>query len=456
MAVQTEKPPTADPAKAWAPYRPDAKRPWTLALAGHLYRRAAFGANWSELGQALADGPQETIDRLLHPPTDAAAFDHEYDQYDISVAGSESAEGLRAWWLRRMIHTPYPLQEKMTLFWHGHFATSNAEVKDARLMQRHVALLRSHALGRFRPLLEAISRDPAVLVWLGADANRKAMPNESFARAMLGTYTVGPGNYSDNDVRQAARGFTGRFVFGGKIRSIAREHDEGVKQILGQEGPFTGDEVVRIVLEHPATPRTLVRKLYRWLISEVDEPDESLIAPLADSLAEDYDVLKLVETMLRSELFFSSVAYRCRVKSPVEFALGIVRGLEGMVPTTHLAGDLASLGQNLYHPPTTKGWAGGRHWINDATLIGRDNLAGKLLAGTKPYGDKLDPRAVAEKYGHRTPEAAGRFFLDLFLPDDHDSAAQLKRLQASAASDTPGSLRRVVHATVTLPEFHLA
>jgi len=449
----------SDPAWAWAAYEPDAGRPWNLAQAGHLYRRAAFGANWDQLQQALSDGPQWAVNNLLRPQADTAKFNREYDEYESS-AGSVTA--LRAWWLRRIIQTPHPLLEKMTLFWHSHFAANSAEVKNARLMQRHVRLLRGQALNSFRALLKAIPRDPAVLIWLGAEANRKALPNENFARSLMEAFTLGPGYYTEKDVREAARAFTGWFVLRGQLRYIPREHDENVKHILGHKGNFTGDDVVRIVLEQPATPQRLVRKLYRWLICETEEPDAMLIAPLAQSFAKDYDVLGLVETMLRSNLFFSPVAYRRRIKCPVEFALGIVKGLEGVVSTTQLAQDLADLGQNLYNPPTEKGWTGGRHWINSATLVGRHNLALALLRGSGPYGNKLNPWAVAKKHGRSTPESATRFLLDLFLqgdlePDVYDRVLKTTQDPAGVgSSDLKGMVRRFAHTVVTLPEFHLA
>ena len=453
MVGQTEKPP--DPRWAWAVYEPDADRPWNLARAGHLYRRAAFGASWEQLQQALSDGPQRTIDKLLRPPAEAAQFNRTYDEYE---AATGSVDQLRAWWLRRMIQTPHPLQEKMTLFWHGHFATNAVKVKNARLMQQHVRLLRSQALGSFRILLEGISQDPAVLLWLGAEASRKAQPNENLTRVLMETFTLGPDHCTEDDIRAAARAFTGWFVLRNKLRYIPREHDGNEKQILGQKGNFTRDDVTRIILEQPATSRRLVRKLYRWLISETEQPDEALISPPAESFAKDYDVLKLVETMLRSNLFFSAAAYRRRIKSPAEFAIGIIKALEETVSTTQLANDLADLGQNLYNPPTVKGWAGGQHWINSTAIVARQNLASALLQGSGPYGNKLDPRAVAQRHGCATPESTRRFLLDLFLqgglgPDVYDSLSKTRRRQDD---DLGERTRYLAHAIVTLPEFHLA
>jgi uncharacterized protein (DUF1800 family) len=473
MVLQIDKPPAhdqskqvhpavaeklTDPAWAWAAYKPDAKRPWNLAQAGHLYRRAAFGANWDQLQQALSDGPQRTLDKLLRPQADIAAFNRAYEEYETSGAGS--ADGLRAWWLRRMILTPHPLLEKMTLFWHSHFATNGAKVKNARLMQQQVQLLRSHALSSFGEMLKGISRDPAMLIWLGAEANRKARPNENFARPLMETFTMGPGNFTEKDVQEAARSFTGWFVLRSQLRYIPREHDGNTKHILGQKGNFTGDDVIRIVLEQHATAQTLVHKLYRWLICETEGPDAKLIAPLAKSFTKDYDILKLAETMLRSNLFFSPAVYRRRIKSPVEFALGIVKPLEEVVSTTQLARGLADLGQNLYYPPTVKGWTGGRHWINSATMVRRHNLALTLLQGSGPYGDKLNPWIVAKKHGCSTPQSSARFLLDLFLQGDlesdvRDALPKIAR-ESAGGGELAEPVRRFAHAIVTLPEFQLA
>ena len=449
-----------DPGWVWAVYQPNTEQPWNLTKAGHLFRRAAFGADWEQLQHALSDGPQRTIDKLLKPQSDTTTFNNNYDGYDNSAAGS--IKNLRAWWLRRMIQTPHPLLEKMTLFWHSHFATKSDNVKNPGLMLQHIHILRSHALNSFRDILQAISHDPAVLICLGADANRKALPNENFTRPLMEIFTMGPGNYKEKDVREAARAFTGWFVLRSRLRYISREHDEKTKEVLGERGNFTGDDVVRIVLKQPATSQMLVRKLYRWLISETEEPNAAIINPLAESFAKDYDIMKLTETMLRSNLFFSQVSYRRRIKSPVEFALGIVKALEGVISTTQLAQDLAGLGQNLYNPPTVHGWAGGRYWIDSATLVERSNLALALLQGSGPYGDKLNPWAHANKHGCTTLKTASQFLLDLFLqsdlsPDVHDTVMKMVQSPSGSGIDDPErTLRRFAHSVVTLPEFHLA
>jgi len=452
--------PLADASWAWARYESTAQQPWDLALAAHLYRRAGFGADWKQLQQAVSDGPQLTVDRLLQPEGDVDAFHRAYDAHEDAAAGS--VNGLRAWWLRRMIETPHPLLEKMTLFWHGYFATDGGAINQPRLMHEHIRLLRRHALGSFDSLLRRISRDPALLEWLGANANRKAAPSESFVRPLLETYTVGPGHFTDEDVREASRAFTGWFVLRNQVRYLPHEHDEGVKWVLGREGALAGDDVVETVLAHAATPQTVVRRLYRWLISETDEPDDALIAPLAESLAEDYNVSAVVETMLRSNLFFSRPSYRARVKCPVEFAVGIVKGFEGRVSTTQLASDVADLGQNLCHPPTVKGWKGGRHWLTTATIAGRHNLSLALLSEGEPYRGGLDPWRVAQGHGYTTLESAAQFLWDSCVQGDVPPGTLDALLRHARAATTDNDLaagallRRVAHAMVNLPEYYLA
>jgi uncharacterized protein (DUF1800 family) len=437
----------ADPQWVLAPYSPDAQRPWSLRWAGHLFRRAAFGATWDDLQQAVAAGPQKTIDRLLHPQGDLGVFQQACDEQE---AGTDDAEAARAWWLRRMLLTPHPLLEKLTLFWHGHFAASIDKVDRASMMVRQVQLLRKHALGQFDAMLRAVACDPAMLVWLDAAANHKALPSQALARTFLETYTLGPGVCSPQDVREAARAFSGSVVIQGQTRHVEREHDTGSKEVLGHRGNWTGDDVLGFALKHPATPKLVVRKLYAWLISESELPDEDQLTLLSEAFAKDYDIARLVETMLRSNLFFSPAAYRQRIKSPVEYALGIARAMEQIVPTLPLGQDLDGLGQCLYKPPCAKGWAGGRAWINAGAMLARNNLAWAILSGSGRYGEAVNPAAVASKHGHKTAGAAGRFFADLLLQGDMAPAAPV------GDTDAKDNLRRVLHAVMARPEFQLA
>ncbi|MHB0960149.1 MAG: DUF1800 domain-containing protein [Pirellulaceae bacterium] len=448
-----------DPQWAWAEYQPDAQRPWDLARAGHLYRRATFGASWPQLQQAVAEGPQTTIERLVRPAADVQTLEATMDQDEDAVARASGIESLRAWWLRRLIMTGFPLREKMTVFWHSHFGVSNARVNDGQLMMRHVRTLRNHALGSYRALLDGVSQDPAVFLALGADANRKSTPNERFSRQLMERFSLGPGHYGEEDVREAARAFTGWFVLRGRLRYLAHEYDAGPKRVLGQEGQWQPGDIVRIVLEQPDTPRLVARKLFRWLISEVDDPSDELIQPMAEMLGQQYDVGRVVETMLRSNVFFSEHALHRRIKSPVEYAVGLVAAFETLVPTLPLGDSLAELGQNLYFPPTTRGWMGGAHWINPATLLGRRNLAGRLLAKSGPLGGKLDPANLVRQYGGTGPQEQAELLVNLLLQDQLAPAVRMA-LIASVTNDSSGTAderwRRLTHELVTMPEFQLS
>jgi len=345
----------------------------------------------------------------------------------------------------------------MTLFWHDFFGTSNVTVKSGPLMRGHLRLLRANALGSFEALLDGVSKDPATLLALDAAANRKVRPSVHFARSLMEHFTLGPGNFTETDAAEAARAFTGLFVLRGELRHFPREVDSGPKRILGEEGNFSREDVVRILLRQRATARLVVRRLYRAFVSETAEPSEAIVSPLAESFDKDHDIGKLVEAILRSNLFFSEAAYRQRIKSPVDFALGIVKALEGSVPTAQLSRDLAALGMNLCHPPTVEGWQGGRSWITWSTIVGRSNLAKALLCGDEPYGKVLDPLGIARKNGRGAPESAAEFLVDLFLQGDIEDGVRRALLGSLGAGGDPQEpLRAFTHLLTALPEFHLA
>jgi uncharacterized protein (DUF1800 family) len=396
------------------------------------------------------------VDRLLGPEAGVAAFERTYKSFEDSVRDGESAEGLRKWWLRRMIETPDPLREKMTLFWHGHFAVSNREVSSAAMMVDHVRLLRRGALGSYRDLLAAVAGDPAMLKCAGSAENRRARPAAGFPRVLLQHLTVGPGACSEGDVSESARAFTGWFVRRNQAQYIEREHDEGEKTVLGERGHWGGSDVVRIALDRRASAEMLVRELWRYLISEEAEPGPDLLEPLVDGFYPDYDVAALLERILRSNLFYSPLAYRARVKSPVEYAVGIVRAHEALVATEPLAIDLAGLGQDVCHPPTGDGWPGGRYWVNGFTMAGRANLAADLLAGSGRYGRKLDPEALSARHGRANMTAAAEFLGDVFLQGDLPPGITDLLRRAAGRGRLSEQARRLAGCLVTLPEYHLA
>jgi Protein of unknown function (DUF1800) len=375
-----------DPAEAWQPWMHDQRQRFDAKWAGHLFRRAAFGASPDEVRKAVRDGPDATLDRLFSGDPRAAARLELLDATGEEFAKADETDKLRAWWVSAMLHGGHPLREKMVLFWHNHFATSVAKVQSGLLIFRQNQLLRMHALGRFGPLLTGISRDPAMLVWLDSNQNVKSHPNENFAREVMELFTLGVGNYTEKDVPEAARAFTGWHVDreSQHFELDAAEHDDGPKTILGRTGKWDGDDVLRVLMAQPACARFLAAQLYRYFVSETDPP-KGLLEPLADELRRnDYDIGAAVKTMLRSRLFFSDHAYGKRIKSPVEHVLGTAKAAwPGPFPSIGLAKSLDEMGQSLFAPPNVKGWTGGKNWLTDATILARHNFAEFVITPTE-------------------------------------------------------------------------
>jgi uncharacterized protein (DUF1800 family) len=473
-----------DPVEAWKPWAPDADRPWDLKWAGHLFRRAAFGATWQELQDAVGEGPEETLNRLLAGREGQADFNRAMDDLAptmVRYRPDNESEELQGWWLYRMMSTPHPLLERMTLFWHNHFATSIAKVRQVPLMKEQNLLLRKHALGKFRPFVLEMSKDPAMLVWLDSNSNVRGRPNENYARELMELFTLGVGNYTEKDVREAARAFTGwhttarynprnqqqdaAFTFN------AGQHDGGPKTVLGQTGNWDGGDVVRILLEQPACARFLARKLYRHFISEAETPPDGLLEPLAEQLRKsDYDLGGLVRTILRSRHFYSDYAYRQRIKGPVEFLIGTVRTLEGSMPLEsaiqNLPGPMDGLGQTLFAPPNVKGWDGGKAWLNSATVLARHNLAWRFVQGPNgPLGARVNPAALVQKHAGKEDYAKQvDFLLQLLLQtakDEVEESARQRLVEFTAKGSPKGGalqrrLRETAHAILLMPEYQLA
>jgi uncharacterized protein (DUF1800 family) len=390
----------------WAPYTPDSKAPWDLRRVVHLHRRAGNACSWGELQRDLKDGPERSIDRLLkgeaglHTPREFAATADLLA--DSAVAAGEIGR-LKAWWFYRMVFGPDVLGEKLTLLWHDHFATANGKVRDVALMRQQIDTFRKHACGRFADLLSASAKEPALLVYLDAPANRKGHPNENLARELMELFTLGVGNYSEKDVKEAARALTGWTVEDGAFAVAATRHDAGRKAILGKEGAWSGDDLVKMLLRQPATAQRIVFKLCRQFFGEKGVPAEARKA-LADGLRErDLDLRWAVTTILKSRAFNARENLGNRVLAPVEFVVGAVRALGLFEPppsTLALADWSARMGQDLFEPPNVGGWPSGRGWIHPRSLIARANFAAALVNG-RHAGRPLayDPGAAAKAAG---------------------------------------------------------
>ena len=402
---------------------------WDYDKAAHLIERAGFGATPAEIERLAAMTPDAAVDELVNYTTvDNSAtpafnpspiWDPGMDPFPKSRAdavriaretGSSMGVamlpdgvrrrlqpvvnkffyGLRSnaietqrlalWWAERMLVTRRPLEEKLALFWHGHFATGNTKVRDTRMMLRQNEMLRANAAGSFRDLLAGILTDPAMLVYLDNGENRKGHPNENFGRELLELFTMGVGNYTEQDIREASRAFTGWTNDVLEFRFDPATHDDGEKTFLGRTGAFNGDDIIDIILDTPVTADYISAKLYRFFVRE--ELDESTRVALGATFRDaGYELKPLLRRVFLSRDFYSPASYATQVKSPVHLVVSTYRklGLTAL-PTIPDFGRLtARLGQTLFNPPNVAGWAGGRTWITPASLLERGNLFRDVL-----------------------------------------------------------------------------
>jgi uncharacterized protein (DUF1800 family) len=373
--------------------------------AAHLLRRAGFGGSEADVARLAALGTSGAVDSLLHPSGPDADF-APYPETALLYDRVKARQTAQLWWLDRMLRTNRPLIEKMTLFWHGHFATSVQKVQPA-LMVQQIDLFRTLGLGRFPALLSAVTRDPAMLIWLDNRANAKAHPNENYAREVMELFALGLGNYTEDDVKEAARAFTGWTLDKNQQAAfVAARHDDGPKTVLGKTGAFGADDVVAVIVAQPVHQRFIARKLLEFFVYSDPEPELIEAAARVYALS-GFDVARTVGTILRSNVFYSARAYRALPKSPVELAIGTLRyaGVQTVPP--NVIYQLARMGQEPLNPPSVKGWDGGPAWINTSTLLARFNFVNALIAQTAPgkngmpavAAPNLAPDAIVRRCG---------------------------------------------------------
>lgn len=321
---------------------------------------------------------------------------------------------LRAWWLTEMLNTSSPLTEKMTLFWHNHFVSSQQKVRVPQLLYRQNLLLRRHALGNFGEFLHDIAKDPAMVIYLDSASNRKAQPNENFAREVMELFTLGEGRYTERDVKEAARAFTGWSIDPDTGEFLFRrfQHDGGVKTVLGKTGNFDGDAVLDVLLAREETAQLIVTKLWREFVSP--QPDPAEVGRIAARFrASGYNIKSALRDLFTSNAFYALENRASLIKSPVDLVVGTLRQFGFAIgDALPFVVGLAQLGQNLFSPPNVKGWPGGEAWINSAALLQRKALLDRLFRAEEmrpmlsAMAEAGDRNKAADKVGGRA--RAGR------------------------------------------------
>jgi uncharacterized protein (DUF1800 family) len=446
--------------RAWAPYEPSDKSPWNRRRVVHLHRRAGFAATLDEIHRDLKDGPAPSIGRLLAGKSREGRVPDGFEATAKLLADSAVASGdparLKAWWIFRMLVGPDPLGERLTLFWHNHFATSNAKVEDVSAMRKQNETFRELARAPFGQLLERSLKEPALLAWLDAPSNRKGHPNENLARELLELFTLGIDHFNETDVKEAARALTGWTVKDGAFVEALKQHDDDEKIILGQTGRWSTSDLLNSLAENPSTARRIASKLCSLFLGESVVDKRSLDA-LADGLrANDLNISWGVETILRSREFFNESNIGNRVLGPTEFVVGsaIALGRLDPPPSTLLLADWAArLGQDLFYPPNVGGWTGGRSWLAARGLIGRANYAAALVGGSGVGSlPPLDALALANR------EAAGDAILaasQLVLARDPEPSWRDRIVSEVGSTRDADTTRRVFTIALASAEAQL-
>ena len=424
---------------------------WNAQRAEHLLNRAGFGARPAEIHGAVQMGHEAFVEHLLTGGVSRDAyFAANYIDRTVApqVAGDvpldekarrelrrrkraqdeEQVVDFNTWWIERMLSGDDPLREKMTLFWHGHFASSQRVVRNSYEMVRQNELFYRHALGRFADLAHGIVRDPAMLGFLDNDDNRKGEPNENLARELMELFTLGEGNYTEEDVKEAARALTGWTDADGRFKVVKRRHDEGSKTVLGRTGRFDGDGLVEILLDQPACGRFLARKLIAWF--EGVEPDAERAAFYGDFFAaNDYDLTVFLRRLFRDPAFYRDEVLGNRISSPLEQMVGSARRLGMRPPARLILASASVLGQRPLFPPSVKGWDEGEAWITTSSLMTRGNLAGVLL-GVVEIDEILEA----------APPAAQRSRSEIAMSDPGQTDPATDEQPSMEASDAPAEV----------------
>ena len=486
---------------------------WNAAAAAHLLNRAGFGGTPDEIERTRQKGLTAALREFVEVKSDAAnvpppAWAHLRDiraQRMQIKAAKESGENfqnkvrqirmmegdeivdLRRWWLDRMLNGPAPLLEKMTLFWHGHFATSIQKVRDAYWMWLQNDMLRRNALGNFSTLVKKISRDPAMMIYLDLQQSRQEHPNENWARELMELFTVGIGNYTEQDIRESARAFTGyRIDFSTQqFRFAPFQHDHRPKTFMGRTANLNGDDIIDILVSKPACAQFIGRKLWRFFAE--DDPSNVIVDSVAATIrAHNFEMRPVLREIFNSAEFYSDRVMGNQIKSPVQYIVQTSKLLNAPGPPPVPAQNaMRQMGQILFAPPNVKGWDGGKEWISTSTLLFRYNFANYLINGDAILPANLQQRRQGADVGfgraahlaeqvRRDPINVGklvpadargkprdvvnllanRFFQARPAQKEIDAFAQF--LESRGPNITDANLRELIHLMMSTPQFQLA
>ena len=490
---------------------PDSK--WNDATAAHLLNRAGFGGTPNEIERVRQKGLAAAVRDLVDVKADAAniappAWAHPRDiraqrmeikaakergeNFQSKVRQVRMMEGdeivdLRRWWLDRMLNGPAPLLEKMTLFWHGHFATSIQKVRDAYWMWLQNDTIRRNAFGNFTTLVKKISRDPAMMIYLDLQQSRQEHPNENWARELMELFTVGIGNYTEQDIRESARAFTGYRVdmTTQQFRFAPFQQDHGTKTFMNRTGNLNGDNIIDILVSKPACAQFIGRKLWRFFVE--DDPRPQTVNAIAERLrAHNFEMRPILREIFTSSEFYSERVMGSQIKSPVQYIVQTSKLLEAPPPAPIAAQNaMRQMGQILFAPPNVKGWDGGKQWISTSTLLFRYNFANYLINGDAilppnapqrrqgadvGFGRaaqiaqqirrepidiaKLVPADVRKQPREVVDLLSKRFFQA--QPTEKELGAFTKYLKERGSEVTDANLRELVHLMMSTAQFQVA
>jgi uncharacterized protein (DUF1800 family) len=456
---------------------------WSHDDAAHLLRRAGFGGTPDQIDRLHAMGKKEAVEFLLNGPTtkpttrpvfakaDLPAFEMSKEPDDKKAAQMtkrQDLQRLRAWWLDRMCRTDKPLEEKMTLFWHGVFCSGFMEVKETDFMFQQNQLFRKEALGNYKRLAHEIVHDPAMLRYLNADQNIRGKPNENLARELMELFTMGEGQgYTENDIKEVARSLTGLAVNpkGSTFRPF--RHDSDRKTIFGRTGNYGPDDVVDLIFDQPQPANYLARRL--WVFFASPDPSDADLLPITRALRiTNYDLKPAMRAIFLNPNFYSDKVKFSLIRSPAELIASTVRQLDITPPQGAqrlLTESLTRMGQELFQPPNVKGWPGGEHWITSATLYTRYNICSTLVNGPPAKREAFNG-FTAEKLFNKLPpnaapidivDAAVARFLQRPLPEAK-KAALVESLGAAPIRLGTRDDRRVLQMVALLmstPEYQM-